>query len=50
MAESDREEGPWTIFARGTGEWAGEETMAPAPWAPQGMEAEAHLCATHLRW
>ena len=27
------------------GDWAGSETMAPAPWAPDGMEAQAELSA-----
>lgn len=30
---------PWSILERGTGEWIGSETMAPAPWAPDGLEA-----------
>ncbi|MEQ8330429.1 MAG: VOC family protein [Longimicrobiales bacterium] len=30
---------PWSILERGTGEWVGAETMAPAPWAPEGLEA-----------
>ena len=34
---SDHDEKPWDILARGAGTWEGPETMAPAPWAPDGM-------------
>ncbi len=34
---ADDETKPWSILARGTGVWEGEESMAPAPWAPDGM-------------
>ena len=31
--------GPWEVLSRGIGTWEGEERMAPAPWAPDGMES-----------
>lgn len=34
-----RDDRPWELLARGTGVWEGDETLAPAPWAPDGMEA-----------
>ena len=30
---------PWTLLARGAGSWVGDEEMAPAPWAPDGLVA-----------
>lgn len=32
---------PWTLLARGAGRWTGEERIAPAPWAPDGVDAVA---------
>jgi hypothetical protein len=37
---------PWSILRRGAGEWLGEETTPPAPWAPDGMESTARLSAS----
>ncbi len=31
--------GPWEVLSRGIGTWEGEERMAPAPWAPDGLES-----------
>jgi len=44
MSEQESD-GPWTLLARGTGEWEGEERMAPAPWAPEGLEARGRHSA-----
>lgn len=31
--------GPWELLSRGVGTWEGEERMAPAPWAPDGVQS-----------
>lgn len=42
---SDDEGQAWSILSRGAGEWAGEESMPPAPWAPDGMESTGRISA-----
>lgn len=36
---------PWAIFELATGRWAGSETMPPAPWAPDGLQATGRMTA-----
>lgn len=40
MDESNQ---PWSVLKSGTGSWEGSETMPPAPWAPDGLEATGRL-------
>ena len=42
-APEPKADSPASILSRGAGKWVGEETMPPAPWAPDGLEAVGRI-------